>query len=110
RRSLSLGEVLKAIPRLSPAIDDGEQRQACDARWRPRHVRNRTHLLGRARHQRPALVLSADPSGNTAHSLRFYRLRTNAESVGQTALHAARECRRAGLVAFLRQYTAGNGG
>ena len=30
--------------------------------------------LGRARHQRPALLLSTDPSGHAAHSLRLHRL------------------------------------
>ena len=36
--------------------------------------RDGADLLGRARHQRPAFVLSAYSSGNPAGSLRFYRL------------------------------------
>ena len=31
-------------------------------------------VLGRARHQRPAFVLSADPSGHAADPVRLYRL------------------------------------
>ena len=46
RRRLSLRAVPEAVPRLSPAIDDGEQRQACDARRRPRRLRHRPDLLG----------------------------------------------------------------
>ena len=38
-------------------------------------VRHRPHLLGRAGHQRPALVLPVDPSGNAADPLRLHRLR-----------------------------------
>ena len=37
-------------------------------------------LLGRARHQRPALVLPADPPGHAAHPLRLHRVREGAES------------------------------
>ena len=36
-------------------------------------------LLGRAGHQRPALLLPADPSGHAAHSLRLHRLRAVAQ-------------------------------
>ena len=39
-----------------------------------RRLRHRPHLLGRARHQRPALVLPADPPGDPADPLRLYRL------------------------------------
>ena len=38
-------------------------------------LRHRPDLLGRARHQRPALVLPADPPGHAADSLRLHRLR-----------------------------------
>ena len=38
-------------------------------------VRHEPDLLGRARHQRPALVLSVDPSGHAAHPVRLHRLR-----------------------------------
>jgi hypothetical protein len=61
RRRVSVRAVFEAVSRLSPAADHGEQRKAVDARWRTRRLRNRPGLLGRARHQRLALLLSADP-------------------------------------------------
>ena len=36
--------------------------------------RDRPDLLGRARHQRPALLLPTHPSGHAAHPLRLHRL------------------------------------
>ena len=39
----------------------------------PRRLRDRPDLLGRARHQRPALVLPADPPGHAAHPVRLHR-------------------------------------
>ena len=39
----------------------------------PRRLPDRPDLLGRAGHQRPALVLPADPSGHEAHSVRLHR-------------------------------------
>ena len=38
-------------------------------------LRDRPHLLRRARHKRPAFLLPIDPSGNEAHSLRLHRVR-----------------------------------
>ena len=43
-------------------------------------LRHRADLLGRAGDQRPAFLLSADPSGHAAHSLRLHRLRPDPES------------------------------
>ena len=40
----------------------------------PRRLRHRPDLLGRAGHQRPALVLSADPPGHAADSVRLHRV------------------------------------
>ena len=40
-----------------------------------RRRRHRADLLGRAGHQRPAFVLSADPPGHAAHSVRLHRVR-----------------------------------
>ena len=40
-----------------------------------RRLRDRPDLLGRARHQRPALVLPADPPGHAADPVRLHRLR-----------------------------------
>jgi len=45
-------------------------------------LRHWTDLLGRAWNQRPALLLSADPSGHTAHPLRLHRLRSQLEPAG----------------------------
>ena len=42
----------------------------------PCQLRHRPDLLGRARHQRPALVLPAHSPGNPAHPLRLHRLCT----------------------------------
>ena len=42
-----------------------------------RRLRHRSDLLGRAGHQRPALVLPADPPGHAAHPLRLHRLRAS---------------------------------
>ena len=67
-RGAAVRAVPEALSRLPPAVDDGEQRQARDARRRRGLVRDRADLLGRAGHQRPALVLPADPPGHAAAS------------------------------------------
>ena len=72
---VALRAVPQALSRLSPAAHHGEQRQARDARRRRGGLRHRPDLLGRARHQRPALLLPADPSGHAPHPLRLHRLR-----------------------------------
>ncbi len=45
----------------------------------PRRLSDRPDLLGRAGHERPALVLPADPPGHEADSVRLHRLRRAAE-------------------------------
>ena len=84
RRADGRGAAVRAIPealsRVSPAADDGEQRQARLARWRARRLSDGTDLLGRAGHQRPAFVLPAHPPGDPAHSLRLHRLLPGIES------------------------------
>ncbi len=52
-------------------------------------------LLGRAGHQRPALVLPADPPGHAAHPLRLHRLRRDAQPARPASRHAAGERLRA---------------
>ena len=74
RRGAALRAVPEALPGLPAAADDGEQRQARHARRRAGRLRDRPDLLGRARHQRPALVLPADPPGHAAHPVRLHRL------------------------------------
>ena len=75
RRGAAVRAISEALPRVSAAADDGEQRQARHARGSRGDVRDRPDLLGRARHQRPAFVLSADPPGHAAHPLRLHRVR-----------------------------------
>ena len=68
-----------------------------------RRLRDRPDLLGRAGHQRPALVLSADPSGHAADPLRLHRLRPDAQSAGPPSRHADGQRLRPGRGAGLRQ-------
>ena len=72
---LALRAVPEAIPSLSAAVDDGEQRQTRHTRWKQSRLRYRPDLLGRARHQRPAFFLPVDSSGNATHSVRLHRVR-----------------------------------
>ncbi len=65
-------------------------------------------LLGRTGHQRPALLLSADPPGNANHPMRFHRIRRNTQSARSTSRRAARQHVRAGRSAGLRQDTRGS--
>ena len=60
-------------------------------------------LLGRAGHQRPALLLSADPSGHAAHPLRLHRLRPDAQPARPASRHAAGQRLRPDRGAGLRQ-------
>ena len=71
---------------------------------------NRPDLLGRARHQRPAFILSTDPSGHAAHSLRLHRLLQDAQSARRPARHAAGQCGRASRSAGVRQDGRGGQG
>jgi len=68
-RGTALRALSQTLSRLPAATDNGEQRQTRDARWYVRRLANRAHLLGRTRHQRPALVLSAYPPGNPTDPL-----------------------------------------
>ena len=71
-------------------------------------VRDRADLLGRAGHQRPALLLSADPPGDAAHPVRLHRLRRDAQPARPAPRHAARQRVRAGRGAGLRQDSRGS--
>ena len=61
-------ELHDAIPRVPAAVDHGEQRQVRAARRRARGLPDRRDLLGRAGHERPALVLPNAAPGNAARS------------------------------------------
>ena len=57
-------------------------------------LRYRPDLLGRAGHQRPALLLPIDPSGNEAHSVRLHRVRQDAQPAWPAPRYAPGECLR----------------
>ena len=69
RRRAALRAILEAIPRLPATVDHGKQRQTRQPRRRAGRLRHRSHLLGRARDQRPAFLLPVDSSGHPAGSL-----------------------------------------
>src|SRR5262249_25637081 len=77
-----------------PAADNGQQRQGWDLGRRRRRLRHGPDLLGRAGDQRPAFLLSTDPSGHAAHTLRFHRVRQDPQSRGQASGHASCQCLR----------------
>ena len=64
---------------------------------------DRPDLLGRAGHQRPALVLPADPPGDPAHPVRLHRLRPDAQPARPASRHADGERLRPGRGAGVRQ-------
>ena len=71
--------VSRALPRLPPAAGDGVERQAGHARRPEGRLRHRRRGLGRARDERPAQLLPADPSGDEADPARPDRVREDAE-------------------------------
>ena len=74
-RGAAVRPVPEAFPGVPPAADDGVQRQARDARRIARRRGHRADLLGRARHQRPALLLPAHPPGHAPDPVRLHHLR-----------------------------------
>ena len=73
-------------------------------------VPDRADLLGRARNQRPAFVLSADPSGHEDYPVRLHRLRSEPESARPSPRHAAGQCLCAIRGARVRQDRRGGQG
>ena len=63
------------LPGLPAAADHGVQRQGRALGRDARRRRHRRGVLGRARHQRPARVLPADPSGHAARPGGLHRVR-----------------------------------
>ena len=102
-RGAALRAVSQALSRVPPAAHHGEQRQARDARGDARRLRHRPDLLGRARHQRAALVLPAHPPGHAPHPLRLHRVREDAEPARAAPRHPGRQRVRAGGGARVRQ-------
>ena len=103
QRRLPLRPVPAPLPRLPAAADDGVQRQARHPRRRPRRLRHRRDLLGRAGDQRPALLLPADPPGDAADPLRLHRLLPLQQPARRPPRHADVERLRPGRGAGLRQ-------
>ena len=96
-------QYLKRFPGLSPATDDGEQRQACHPRRQESSPRDRPDLLGRTGNQRPTLVLPIDSSGNQAHTVRLHRFCAASQSPWPAPRHADRQRLRADRSAGVRQ-------
>ncbi len=66
-------------------------------------LRHGPDLLGRARHQRPAFVLPADPPGHAARPVRLHRVRARAQRAAAAPRHAVGQRVRAGRGARVRQ-------
>ena len=95
-RHHALRRASRAVSRLSPAIADGEQRQARRTGRASSGLSDRPDHLGRARHRRPALVLPADPPGHEADPLRHDRLLPAAEPAHRAARFVDGQSVRAG--------------
>ena len=96
-------QYLKRFPGLPAAAHDGIERQARHARRRGRRLPDRTDLLGRARHQRPALVLPANPPGHETDPMRLHRFLPSAESSRTPSRPAAIKRIRASRSTGIRQ-------
>ena len=83
RRRAAVRAVSEAVPGLPAAVDDGKQRQARHPRREPGGLPDRPDLLGRAGHQRPALLLPVDSPGHAAHPLRLHRLLETLNPLGR---------------------------
>ena len=95
--------VPRALPGLPPAADDGVEREVDDARRPPRRLRDQPGLLGRARDERPALLLPADPPGDAADPVRPDRVHADAEPARPAPRPAHGERLRAGRGARVRE-------
>ena len=71
---------------------------------------DRPDLLGRAGHQRPALVLPADPPGHAADPVRLHRVLPDAQPAGRPPRPADGQRLRPGRGAGLRQDGRGGQG
>ena len=79
-RGAAVHAVPAPLPRLPAAAHDGVERQVRAVGRLPRRHRHRRGVLGRARHERPARVLPADPPGHPAHPRRLHHGREPAAS------------------------------
>ena len=99
-----------ALPRLSPAIADGEQRQERAPRRLSRRARDRADRLGRARHQRPARVLPAAAPGHGDRADRLPRRRQPDRRRRASPRSADRQLLRPGRSADARPHARRGGG
>ena len=82
---LPYDQYLKRFPAYLQQLTMESSRQERDARRHAHsHLSDRTHLLGRTRHQRPAFLLSVDPPGHQTRALRLHRLPPLAQSARQS--------------------------
>ncbi len=79
---------------------DGKKRRSGR---QPRRLSDRTDRVGHARHQRAARLLSTDPPGHEADSVRLHRLLPNAEPAGPASRSADGQLLRADRGAGVRQ-------
>ena len=103
RGGAPLRPVPQALPGVPAAAHDGVKRQARDARRRRGRLRNRCGLLGRARYQRTAFLLPADPPGDVADPVRLHRLCSLPEPARRSPRHPDGEPVRAERGARVRK-------
>src|SRR5439155_22833728 len=92
----ALRAVPEAVPRLPPPAHHGIEREERDARRRRDGLRHRADRVGRAGHERAALLLPADSPGHDARPLRLHRLPPNPQPARPAPPPAPREPPRPG--------------
>jgi len=95
-----VGIAVRAIPAsdspLTPAVDDGEQRQTCHLQRGPKSNYQTGPITGVSGHQRSAFFLSAHSPGHPAHPLRLHCVLLPTESAGPAIHDISCECFAAG--------------
>ena len=104
---LPYAQLLHRFPAYLQQLDDGVQRQGRALGRQPGHHRDRRGLLGRARHQRPARVLPADPPGHPADPGRLHRVRQPGVPAAATASTDVHELFLANFLAQTRALAFG---
>ena len=103
RRRHALRPVPAPTAGLPATAHHGVQRQARHPQRRARDLRDRAYLLGRARHQRPAQLLSTHPPRHDQGARRLHRIRHEPQSARRTPRHLDVQCLRPGRGAGLWQ-------
>ena len=96
-------QYLKRFPAYLQQLTMESNGKSRHARRHAGRLRDRPDLLGRARHQRPALLLPADPPGHEADPVRLHRLRPVAQPAGRPPRPADGQRVRADRGARVRQ-------